>query len=182
MELTLVALGANLPSGGIAPRETLRAAAGEVARRLGPVRLSSIWRSEAVPAGAGPDYANAALALRTALPPRRVLDVLHGIEDALGRVRGARWGARALDLDLVAWGDRVAPDEDRWREEAGRPADRPPPAPERLILPHPRMQDRSFVLAPLAEVAPGWRHPVLGRTAAEMLADLPAAPGLRRTA
>ena len=180
--LVIVALGANLPVGRRGPAGTLREAARAVAARLGPVRLSSLWASAAVPAGAGPDYVNGALALRTDLSPEAVLAALHRIEGALGRVRGARWGARAVDLDLIAYGGAIAPSEAAWRAEAAHPADRPAPAPEGLVLPHPRMHVRPFVLAPAAEVAPGWRHPVLGRTVAEMRGALPPDPGLRRLA
>jgi 2-amino-4-hydroxy-6-hydroxymethyldihydropteridine diphosphokinase len=105
-----------------------------------------------------------------------ILAILHETELLFGRKRESRWGMRTLDLDLIALGDAVLPDaatQAQWRgldPEAQRRL-----APDRLILPHPRLQDRSFVLVPLADVAPDWRHPVLGLTVREMLAARPVA-------
>lgn len=173
--LALVALGSNLASDGRAPAGVVAAAMADVAALGQEARPGRLWRSPAWPPG-GPDYVNAAVALRTALGPEALLRALHGIEARWGRERRARWGARTLDLDLLAWGEEVRPDaatQDAWRalapERQGREA------PDRLILPHPRLQDRGFVLLPLAEVAPDWRHPRTGLTVAEMAARLPAA-------
>ncbi|MGB0499151.1 MAG: 2-amino-4-hydroxy-6-hydroxymethyldihydropteridine diphosphokinase [Rubricella sp.] len=169
----LVALGANLPSVWGAPEETLREATRRIAV-LGEVAADAgIFETPAFPPGSGPAYANGALALESALSPQALLDGLHRIEAEAGRVRGVRWGARTLDLDLIAAGDTILPDRatvERWMalgpDEAARRL------PDRLILPHPRLHERAFVLVPLAKVAPGWVHPILGQDVATLLGRL----------
>lgn len=140
--------------------------------------VSQLYKTPCFPAGAGPDYVNAAAIVtsRHLLDPEEILAVLHKVEASFGRERISRWAGRTLDIDLLALGDLIRPDLAGFRHWLGLPlAAQAQQAPDRLILPHPRMQDRAFVLVPLADVAPDWVHPVLGQSVREMLQALPAA-------
>jgi len=118
---------------------------------------------------------NAALVIPWADSPEALLDLLHEIEEAFGRTRTARWEARVLDLDLIALGQAVRPDAETQAQWRALPLDRAAQeTPGTLILPHPRLQERAFVLVPLADVAPDWRHPLTGESVREMLEALPA--------
>nr|WP_281243827.1 2-amino-4-hydroxy-6-hydroxymethyldihydropteridine diphosphokinase [Jannaschia pohangensis] len=142
--------------------------------RIGVV--SRLFRTPAWPPGSGPDFVNAAALVVSPMPSALFLARLHGIEARFGRVRRERWGARTLDLDLLGSGGLVRPDARVVRHWIDLPADRQiAEAPGQLILPHPRLQDRAFVLVPLAEIAPRWRHPVTGRSVAAMAATLSGA-------
>lgn len=172
----LVALGSNLnhPSGG--PEATLNAAVASLTRSLrNGIFLSAFYQTPAFPVGSGPDFVNAALRLDWAGDAQSLLDLLHEIEAEFGRDRQVRWSPRTLDLDLLAFGDSVLPDQDThayWRgidQDTARTT-----APPELIVPHPRLSERAFVLVPLADIAPDWRHPVTGKTVSDMLAELPA--------
>lgn len=173
---TLIALGANLDSLHGGPKATLRQALKRLeGLNLGVASLSRWWRTPAFPVGSGPDFVNAVAALETTLDPTDLLAALHSVEEALGRARTSRWAARVVDLDLLAQGDSVAPDSatvQRWMAMA--PDEAQSQTPDRLLLPHPRLHERAFVLAPLVDVRPDWRHPLLGASARELFAALPA--------
>lgn len=173
----IIALGSNVAGAAGRPADMLRAALSLLPKESISVQtVSRFYHTPAFPAGSGPDYVNAVAMIATPLAADDILPRLNMIEERLGRKRKRRWEARAIDLDLIAVGDLVRPDaatHDRWRGLSPEAQKRE--TPDRLILPHPRMQERAFVLVPMAEIAPEWRHPLIGKSVREMLADLPVA-------
>jgi 2-amino-4-hydroxy-6-hydroxymethyldihydropteridine diphosphokinase len=150
-EAVIVALGCNL-AGAYTSREALLEAAVAALPGVGleVVARSTWWVSAAWPDPTGPEYLNGVAIVRTDLPPRQVLDALHGLEARFGRARGEVNAPRTLDLDLIAHG-RAVMDGD-------------------LVVPHPRAHERLFVMGPLAEIASAWTHPVTGEPAFHLAA------------
>ncbi len=138
-------------------------------------RKSRLFNTPCFPLNAGPAYVNAVIRCDTSLSATDLLARLHDIENAFGRKRMQRWGSRTMDLDLLAFGQAVLPDLEgysRWRNLADDL--RSLRAPETLVVPHPRMAERAFVLIPMLDVAADWRHPVDGLSVAQMAAALPS--------
>jgi 2-amino-4-hydroxy-6-hydroxymethyldihydropteridine diphosphokinase len=149
-DAVVVALGSNL--GGdqgfsLAVLEAALARFGESGLKV--LKRSSWWRSASWPDPTRPDYLNGVALVEASDPPEELLRALHALEASFGRDRHDRNAPRTLDLDLIACGRRVV-------DTGG------------LQLPHPRAAERLFVMGPLAEIAPAWRHPVTGATAAEL--------------
>ena len=155
--MIIIAFGANLPApDGSSPAQTCARAVAALAALPGLTldAVSPLYESAPVPVSDQPPYINGVAWLSGEIDPAILLGLLFEIEARFGRRRAGINAARSLDLDIIAMGSLV----------------RATPDP---ILPHPRAHERAFVLRPLSDIAPDWRHPVLGQTAAELLAELP---------
>jgi 2-amino-4-hydroxy-6-hydroxymethyldihydropteridine diphosphokinase len=149
----LIALGANIPSVAGPPEATLRAALAALeGRGVRVLALSPFHQTQAWPDPSDPPFTNAVAEIETQLQPFALLGLLHEVETAYGRKRSVPNAPRTLDLDLLDYQGRVENDE--------------------VELPHPRMAFRRFVLEPLAEIVPDWRHPVTGQTVETLLRTL----------
>lgn len=161
-EVVYIALGANLGDREAAFAHALAALQAETDLLL--LGVSPVYETPPIgPPGQDP-YLNAIVEMRSWLAPLDLLRALQGIESALGRDRSAdavRWGPRVMDLDVVFYGERVIDHEE-------------------LTVPHPRAHERAFVMVPLAELAPGFRHPVLGTRISEIAVDCPDSESIRR--
>jgi 2-amino-4-hydroxy-6-hydroxymethyldihydropteridine diphosphokinase len=152
--MILIALGANLPSHAGAPDATLRAALAELAKAgVHIAQVSPLYRSAAWPDPRDPAFVNAVARVETDRTPKDLLDLLHQTETVFGRMRSARNAPRTLDIDLIDYDSRV---------EEGAP-----------VLPHPRIESRNFVLIPLRDVAPDWRHPISHTNIDALITALP---------
>ena len=153
-----IGAGANLAHSTYgSPRQTLEAAFRDLAGRgVRVVRVSPWYRTAPVPVSDQPWYQNAVIEVVTDLGPDKLLATLHEVEEAFGRVRTVANAARMIDLDLLDFRGEIAPER-----------------PGRATLPHPRLAARAFVLRPLADLAPDWRHPVTGEPVQALLAALP---------
>jgi 2-amino-4-hydroxy-6-hydroxymethyldihydropteridine diphosphokinase len=154
--MILIAIGANLPGpSGEPPDATCRSATSEIAAlpNLKFVAVSPWYRTGAIPKSDQPDFCNGIIRLEGDIDSVDLLTELHKIEDRFSRVRSFRNAPRSLDLDIIDLNGAIRAI---------------PP----VILPHPRAHLRAFVLRPILDVAPGWRHPTLHRGVASLLADL----------
>ena len=153
--MVLIGIGGNLDSARFGPpRDTLSAAlAALTAERIRILTRSGWYRTEPVPQSDQPWFVNAVVSLATELSAKDLLTVLQTTERHFGRIRGEPNGPRILDLDILDYQGEVMNATS-------------------LVLPHPRLHQRRFVLIPIAEIAPDWRHPILKLTAQQLLAQL----------
>ncbi len=175
-QFTLIALGSNENSIWGDATITIQKAMHAVASLAESDVISShLYQTPAFPKKSGPDFVNAVMGLYTNASSEKILSKLHAIEAEAGRERKHRWGQRTLDLDLIAVGNSVFPNLATYVAWRDLPiSEQRQRAPDQLILPHPRLQDRAFVLVPLADVAPDWVHPVLGESVTALLRKCPA--------
>jgi 2-amino-4-hydroxy-6-hydroxymethyldihydropteridine diphosphokinase len=159
----LIGIGGNLASAQFGPPlDTLAAAMVALEAEGIQIATRSAWyQTEPIPRSEQPWFVNAVVSLITGLAARDLLAVLQVVEGQFGRVRGKRNAARVLDLDLLDYQGQVM-------DTAS------------LVLPHPRLHQRRFVLVPLAEIAPDWRHPLSGLTAEQLLSRLAAKQPVKR--
>jgi 2-amino-4-hydroxy-6-hydroxymethyldihydropteridine diphosphokinase len=163
----LVGLGANSPGPWGTPAKTLRCALHELAQRGVAVEaVSDLYETAAMGAARQPPYLNQVALIFTSLPAPALLRLLKQIESRAGRRGGRPWGARTLDLDIIDYKGLTI----NWSPGTkGLPRARVLP----LVLPHPQLGRRPFVLKPLLDVAPNWRHPVLKLSGRELWYRLP---------
>lgn len=163
MPFALIAFGANIRGPWGEPAETLRRARQRLrSNNLKVIRTSRLYKTLPVGLVRQPAYFNAVSLIQTDLTPTALLTLAKSIERAAGRRPTLRWGPRPLDIDIIDYHRAVV----HWNGKPTRPG--------LLALPHPSMHRRAFVLAPLCEVAPEWRHPRLGQTARSLLMRLTA--------
>ncbi|MCP5081739.1 MAG: 2-amino-4-hydroxy-6-hydroxymethyldihydropteridine diphosphokinase [Alphaproteobacteria bacterium] len=164
--MILLGLGSNLSGPWGTPLETLRCALREMQTNgIAVVKRSKAYSTCAYGVGGQPDYVNAVVSIDCIAPPEALLIRLHRLEKFAARARGERWGARTLDIDLLDWHGRVIGSS---KERGGRTELGFKP----LSLPHPGIVNRPFVIVPLAEIAPGWHHPVNGKTAKSLARNI----------
>lgn len=162
--MILVAIGSNLTGPWGSPAKTAARAVDALNSCCTTVtRTSRFYRTAAVGPGSQGEFVNLVVALETHLPPLPLLMVLHRLERRAGRARGGRWRARTLDLDLIAY-HQVICGWERGRDPSAMALMEPRPG--MVIVPHPRLHLRPFVVRPLLDIAPKWHHPVTGDSAA----------------
>lgn len=176
MTQAYIALGGNLAHKGTPVATTLRLAIQAIEKHGFTVkRTSRFFQTPAFPAGSGPDYINAVLQLEVwpNMSPAAIFSPLAQIELTHGRQRTGRWAGRTLDIDLLAIEGVISPSLAQFHAWADLdPAWQAKTGPSDLIVPHPRLHERSFVLVPMMDIAPDWVHPVYQKTVRQMCAAL----------
>jgi len=159
----LIGIGGNLESAQFGPpRDTLTAALAALKeKRIRILTRSGWYHTEPVPRSDQPWFVNAVVSLATELGAKDLLNALQATERQFGRVRGELNAPRILDLDILDYQGEVMDTTS-------------------LVLPHPRLHERRFVLIPIAEIAPDWRHPILELTAVQLLAQLSSEQRIQR--
>jgi 2-amino-4-hydroxy-6-hydroxymethyldihydropteridine diphosphokinase len=144
---SICSLGSNVGDrlrGIVTAAELISVKAGDV------VGKSAVYETPPWGLESQPKFLNACILINTDLTPRELLRALKGIESGMGRVPRERWGPREIDIDIVTYGDGSYEDD-------------------ALVIPHPRMSERAFVLMPMRDIAPSWRHPASGLSVEDML-------------
>lgn len=171
----LVGFGANLPSKFGEPLATVRWALDCFAKQPGwSVRVSRFYRTPIFPPEDVPDFVNAVAEITCPLPPVEVLGFAHELEAICNRTRSRRWESRTLDIDILATNQMVLPEKpvvQRWMNMGL--SEQEHAVPDEMLLPHPRLHERGFVLIPLLDVAPDWIHPIQNQSVRKMVQMLP---------
>jgi len=153
----LLGLGANMGDRAA----TLRAAVSGLGRFLNVIRVSPVYETAPMYVMDQGRFLNMVVVVETALTPERLLEAVKDLERRLGRTPSRRYGPRQIDIDIIFYGDQRVDEPD-------------------LVIPHPRLPERAFVLAPAADIVPDWLHPESGRTVSEMLEALQPMRGIER--
>jgi len=171
MKKYFIALGSNMETQNLSRLEIINIALGYLSQfKIILIKVSSFWESRSYPDRSQPNFINAVAEVQSELNPYQILLTLKNIEKKMGRKNSARWEKRVLDIDIISSGSIILPNSFEFNKWLKMPLHKQIKIkPYELILPHPRIQDRLFVLKPLDEVDPNWTHPVLNKTSLELI-------------
>ena len=169
-------LGANMPSKFGDSLTTLKMCVEYIKSEetIHFISQSNWYESESFPDKSKPTFINGGIKIKSNLDPHQILKLIDEIEKGFGRIRKSRWDSRVCDIDIIYCNKKIIPTRnilEKWMSM--KIEEQLIATPQALILPHPRIQDRLFFLCPLNELSPNWRHPILGKTAKEMLDSIP---------
>ena len=169
-------LGANMPSkfGDILTTLQMCVEYIKSEENINFISQSKWYESESFPDKSKPTFINVGIKIMSYLDPYQILKAIDEIEKSCGRTRKIRWDSRVCDIDIIYCNKKIIPSRnilEKWMNM--KIEEQLVETPQTLILPHPRIQDRSFFLCPLNELSPNWRHPILGKTAKEILDSIP---------